>query len=137
LRGAGNDWSRMERIVETASGWFLIELQTIANETTVTVARIERDGLVGDKKAWADRWGHHARDETLAEFLVERGIASADAQSLADEIVGSWVERWRESAEGHRAARISRWTGSALYVIFTFLVVAVAAIAYAIWSLAR
>ena len=43
--------------METGAGRFLIAFDSlVANEPTVTVARIDSDGLVGEKKAWSERW---------------------------------------------------------------------------------
>ena len=84
--------------METGAGRFLIEFDSVvANEPTVTVARIDPDGLVGEKKAWSERWGHRDRDETLATFLSRRGVPYEDAGPLADEILGSWLRDlgWR------------------------------------------
>lgn len=77
--------------------------------TTVTVTLFDSAGWERDAQRWSTKYGHETREETLQAFLVRfAGLPDAEAESLADELLGVRLEEWSSRGGPQHARTIER-----------------------------
>jgi hypothetical protein len=114
------------RLVRTSRGWiaFLFN-EGRAVGTSVQVTVFDEDGLGDEPKAWTSKHGFRG-GESFDEFLIdEAGLPEGEAEDLAANVLGRWLEEWRRAGGEESSRSFDR-----LYILFVAGVLVVLALAF-------
>jgi hypothetical protein len=128
------------RLVATSTGFALVEFVQAPRlgERQVTVTGFEESGWENRSKMWTSKYGHNAPEETLDEFLVWLlRISEDEARGLAQDILGPWLEEWRERG-GEEEARSTNHMVKVLAALLAIVaLLALVGLAALVWLLVR
>jgi hypothetical protein len=128
----------VKRLVRTSTGHAVIELdQLVRAGVHVSLTTFAADGWQVDDRSWYEL---HPPDPPRAElwtFLAYHlGIPPGEAESLAADIMGPWLEDWKRRGGARDAKRVGRLTVGLISVLIVLLALAVVAIGLLVWLLA-
>jgi len=120
----------MNRLVTTSRGPVAIDLEgaTSLGGTQVKLVAFGADGWEDAVAVWAGGGGQG----TLAEFMTAyMRIPEAEAEQLAKNVLGSWLDEWAARGgedEARRVKRFSRWFFGGVAVVLALALVGLGAL---------
>lgn len=128
----------MQRLLQTSTGWVLFELNRYpGTEYVVSATPFHADGWEGEGKTWMQEHGDAEQGVPLDEFLgVRLGIPAAEAQTLADTILGPWREEWERRGGSDYARKLTRISFGVMGALAVGAAFALIGIVLVIWLFA-
>jgi hypothetical protein len=127
----------VERLIDTSTGSAVLDLDRLAGAGWhLRVTRFGADGWEDGGAIWFEHTEAMTRPRTLPEFLSsELGVPTAEAEGLAQDILGPWLQQWESRGGRERAKGVNRLSATLMAGVGVLIVLACLGVALLIWLL--
>jgi len=128
----------VERLIQTSVGRAVLDLDRFMGAGLhLRITRFGADGWEDGGKTWFEETQMMTDPQTLPEFLAaELGVPSAEAEELAQGILGPWLQQWESRGGKEQTKATNRLSLALMGGLSVLIVLACLGVALLIWLLA-